>query len=91
MQPLELVYRNLEEYEESFSELPLSEVYRLYEQNETVRQGKVFAIGANMATAKWRNIYTVNITDDRKTFKMSRITGLVERRENEEYYQQKQK
>lgn len=40
-QPIELVYRSLEEYEEALCDLPLSEIYRIYEENETKRQGKL--------------------------------------------------
>jgi hypothetical protein len=36
------VYRNLEEYEETLCDLPLSEIYKIYEENETERQGKAF-------------------------------------------------
>lgn len=40
LQPKDLIYRSISDYEELYSDLPLSEAYRIYEKNESNRQGK---------------------------------------------------
>ncbi|CAG7838619.1 unnamed protein product [Allacma fusca] len=39
VQPKDLIYRSIEEYEEIYSDLPLNQVYEIYEEHETRRQG----------------------------------------------------
>ncbi|CAL8107401.1 unnamed protein product [Orchesella dallaii] len=41
IEPIELVYKSLEHYEESLCHLPLSQIYKIYEEAETERQAKL--------------------------------------------------